>query len=256
MASIASLNHAIDSIFCQLSAIFVIQHTAKSTTGNFLLTINKERAIFKKKLFFYKSVTSHSCSKYEAPLTNRDSVTFNSPVNAFTCSLTECQSKDVIEFRCEFCSLNFCMKHRLQIDHVCSRLSKPAEDTSKKEVKEFKFEMKQNVSEKNAGLAAKLVLMKLKQAAVGPPGLPEEGKFYCFVNYADQLKKPFFFSLKWPVGRCIDFLFDKLNINKSNLTTMKLWLDSSQIDSSLTVEEFIKSSNVKPTAVLDLKSIN
>ncbi len=114
--------------------------------------------------------------------------------------------------------------------------------------------MKQNVSEKNAGLAAKLILMKLKQAAVGPPGLPEEGKFYCFVNYGNQLKKPFFFSLKWPIGHCIDFLFDNLSINKANLTATKLWLDTLQIDSSLTVEEFIKINNVKPAAILDLKN--
>ncbi len=176
-------------------------------------------------------------------------------MNAFTCSLEECQSKDVIEFKCEFCSLNFCMKHRLQIDHACSKLAKSCDDAAaKKEVKEFKFEMKQNVSEKNAGLAAKLILMKLKQAAVGPPGLPEEGKFYCFVNYGNQLKKPFFFSLKWPIGRCIDFLFDKLSINKANLTATKLWLDTLQIDSSLTVEEFIKINNVKLAAILDLKN--
>ena len=204
--------------------------------------------------FPVESVTSHSCSKYEAPLANKESVTFNSAVNAFTCSLAECQSKDVIEFRCEFCSLNFCMKHRLQIDHACSKLATSSDLTPKKEVKEFKFEMKQNVSEKNAGLAAKLVLMKLKQAAIGPPGLPEEGKFYCFVNYSTQMKKPFFFSLKWPIGRCIDFLFDKLNINKENLTTTKLWLDSIQIDSSLTVEEFIKKNNVNPATILDLKN--
>lgn len=146
------------------------------------------------------------------------------------------------------------MKHRLQIDHVCSKLPKPIREVDKKQTnnKEFKFELKQNVSEKNAGLQAKLILMKLKKAAVGPAGLPEDSKYYCFVVYLDA-KKEFFFSMKWPIGRCIDFLFDKLNINKINLTKLKLWIDETQIDSSLTVEEFIKLNSVNQGAVLVLK---
>lgn len=205
------------------------------------------------KFFFLFSITSHNCSKYEKP-NEKESVIFKSAVNAFICSLNECASKDVIEFLCEFCKLNFCMKHRLQIDHLCANMPKPIE-TTKKEVKEFKFEMKQNVSEKNAGLAAKLLVMKLRQTAIGPPGLPEESKFYFFINYLDQIKKPFYFSIKWPIGKCIDFLFDKFTINKSSLSTTKLWMDTMQVDSSLTVEDFIKNFSLKPGTILDLKSI-
>lgn len=204
------------------------------------------------KWIFIISITSHNCSKYIEP-TQKESVTFKSAVNAFTCSNIECASKDVIEFKCEFCCLNFCMKHRLQVDHNCTNLPKYIE-SEKKPAKEFKFEMKQNVSEKNAGLAAKLILMKLKKSAVGPPGLPEELKFYCFINHLND-KKPFYFSMKWPVGRCIDFLFDKLCLNKSNLTTTKLWLAETLVDSSLIVDEFMRVNSVNQGAVLDLKHL-
>lgn len=129
-----------------------------------------------------------------------------------------------------------------------------AKEEAKKEVKEFKFEMKQNVSAKNQSLAAKLIVMKLRKTASGPPGLPEESKFYCFVQYKMD-KQPFFSSLKWPIGKFIEFIFDKLKISKALITKKKLFLKNRVVDSSLTCEEFISRESLSHGAVFELKEI-
>ena len=212
-------------------------------------------------LYFCKehsSLTAHTCTKLGDAEARKEPVVFNSAVNAFSCHYDKCSTKEIIEFTCEFCHVNFCMLHRLQPDHQCVHLKQNVSNESgKKQQQEFHFEVKQNVSEKNAKLAAKLLVMKLRQTAQGPPGLPEESKLYCFIQYtADALiKKPFYFSTKWPVGRCIEFLFEKLNIHKSLLTKIKLFHEDRLVDSSLTVEEFAKRNSLCHGVVLDLKNI-
>lgn len=62
----------------------------------------------------HSSLTAHNCPKW---IKNDDDkliepVTFNSAVNAFMCQLDQCKVKEIIEFRCEFCKLNFCKLHR------------------------------------------------------------------------------------------------------------------------------------------------
>ena len=148
----------------------------------------------------------------------------------------------------------------MQCDHKCSKLESQANEGNKatKEVKEFKFEMKQNVSQKNQSLAAKLLVMKLRKIASGPPGLPEESKFYCFVQYEanEKLdKQPFFSSLKWPIGKFLEFIFDKFKISKSLITTKKLFHNNEVVDSSLTCEEFIKIQSLNDGTIFDLKDI-
>lgn len=143
---------------------------------------------------------------------------------------------------------------RLQHDHKCSHLPK-YEACEKKETKEFKFEVKQNVSEKNMKLAAKLTVMKMRKTAIGPPGLPEESKFYCFIQYESDEKRPFYSSLKWPVGKFIEFLFEKLSISKTLITKKKLFLNGEMVDSSLTCEELVTKNSLNPGVVLILREI-
>lgn len=124
--------------------------------------------------------------------------------------------------------------------------------------------MKQNVSEKNAALASKLTLMKLKQTAQGPPGLPEQSKYFCFIQPQFEQQQPsaksthpFFFSTKWPIGKCIEFLADKLAlVGKFDLAKLKLFMNEEKmIESSFTVEELIKNgtfSNQGITILLKL----
>ena len=116
--------------------------------------------------------------------------------------------------------------------------------------------MKQNVSEKNASLASKLLIMKLKQTAVGPPGLTEELKYFFYVQHGTT-KKPFYFSTKWPMGKCIEFVLEKLSMAKSSSVRMRLFNASNEpIDSSMTLEDVIgKTSLVTPGMTLTLKEI-
>lgn len=192
------------------------------------------------------SFISHKCIKYEEKNEqNLTKVSNSSRINFYDCTFEDCRQREMVEVVCEFCAKRFCMKHRLQIDHKCSKLESNLTDLKPKEAKkEFKFEVKQNVSEKNASLAAKLTLMKLKQTAIGPPGLPEQSKYYCFIiQDSDQsTKKPFYFSTKWPVGKCIEFLVDKLKIEKFKLNSLKLFLDSNHVPSSSTIEELQKNN--------------
>jgi hypothetical protein len=231
-------------------------------------------------LFFCKdhsSFTSHGCNKFTETNKKNESVCLK-PFEFFKCSLAECsaQNKEIVEVICDYCKLNYCMKHRLPVDHSCAAKLKLDDEVEKQAVqkeeqkqsqkKEFKFEMKQNVSEKNASLANKLVLMKLRQTAQGPPGIPEESKFYCFIQYNSSLlakskstnsatKSPFYLNLKWPVGKCVEFIVEKINLNKANLLKMKLFINENQIDSSLILDKFIKDNSVNQGSILDLKLI-
>jgi len=116
------------------------------------------------------------------------------------------------------------------------------EEQPKPAQKEFKFEMKQNVSEKNTALASKLALMKLKQTAQGPPGLTEQFKYFCSIRLTEQTgptTHPFFFSTKWPLGKCLEFVESKLNLASSQ--AFRFFVDELQLDLSSTVEDLIKN---------------
>lgn len=225
----------------------------------------------------HSSITSHICNKVKEPAADISV----KPFQFYACSFDQCTdpNKEIVEVVCDYCKLNHCMKHRLPIDHNCVAKQKLDDETEKRALlaeekrdaqkKEFKFEMKEKVNEKNAALAAKLTLMKLRQTAQGPPGLPELNKFYCFVqcNSSDAAaifndgkpiatnKWPIFFNLKWPVGKCVEFLVEKFNLNKSNLLKLKLFVNESLIDSSLILEKFIKDNSVDQGSTLELKLV-
>ena len=211
----------------------------------------------------HSSLTAHLCSKYNS--NDQSNVEKNSsldPIQFFKCVFKECDQKEIVEIRCEFCKLAFCLKHRLPVDHNCSARNEqikpdngvvPKENQEKKP--EFKFELKQNVSEKNTQLANKLVLMKLRQTAQGPPGLPEQSKYYCFVEYKNE-KKPFYFSTKWPIGKCMEFLFDKFKINITEIGKFRLYLNDTLIEPSNNVEELVQKNLLSaPGLTLSLRNL-
>jgi hypothetical protein len=222
--------------------------------------------------FFCKehfSLTGHNCSKYESSLLQHESNSFQPKKSFYICSFENCNQREVVQVQCEKCLKNYCVRHRFQVDHKCTQLKDESEtehdDSSKQPIKEFKFELKQNVSAKNAPLAAKLALMKLKQTAIGPPGLPEESKFYCFVQYDPKVfeissnefivKKGVYFSNKWPIGRCIEFLVDKLKLNKSNVGNTRLFLEDHCLDNSLCLEKLVKNNSLIAGQYFNLKLV-
>jgi hypothetical protein len=187
------------------------------------------------------SYTGHKCSKYDE---NQKPIPEQGPIPTYTCSLNDCSKRELVQVLCEFCKLNFCMLHRLQTDHNCKALEEQKQNQQQqpqKQKQEFKFELKTNVSEKNANLANKLALMKLKQNAEGPPGLPEESRFYCFITTDSQTKKPFYLSKKWPIGRCIEFMQQKFSISSKNVH-LKLNTDSEGLNRSDIVEDLVNKS--------------
>jgi predicted nucleic acid binding AN1-type Zn finger protein len=199
------------------------------------------------------SYVSHNCAKYKEidkiKSTNNDT----SPIPLYSCSIETCKTKELISILCQQCKLNFCVQHRLQLDHKCKFIDSSNSDNQSKKPKlnEFKFELKTDVSEKNTNLASKLVIMKLKQTAVGPPGLPEESKFYCFIDYKNS-KKPFFLSNKWPVGRSQEFISQKLNIKPSNNEYSLRFENGDLIDKSLIIQELVDKQMLKQAAILKL----
>lgn len=60
------------------------------------------------------SLIAHKCAYLDQIQADPEPVTFNSAVNAFSCHLDDCKIKEIIEFRCEFCTLNFCKLHRFE----------------------------------------------------------------------------------------------------------------------------------------------
>ena len=210
----------------------------------------------------HSSFTSHNCEKYDAEALKKQPSTL-SDISFYDCSFEDCTQREMVPVVCDYCKLNFCMKHRLpEVDHKCHVFKKKQEEEQANNLliqtkklqsqKEFKFEIKQNVSEKNSALAAKLLQMKLKQTAQGPPGLPEELRYYCFISYQSD-KKPFYLSLKWPVGKSVEFLFEKLKINETNLGKIRLYLNDILVDTSLNVEELVKKNSLNLGEIFELK---
>lgn len=199
----------------------------------------------------HSSLIIHNCN---ASIDKNEALGQLEPLQMFKCSFNDCKTKELIEFKCEFCKLCFCCKHRLQLDHQCKEL--PVQESKKEAPKakqiEFNFEIKKNVSEKNTALQSKLILMKMKQTAQGPTGLPDQYRFYAFIHYANS-KKPFYLSIEWPIGRCIEFLASKLNISSSNGLKLKLKKDEiDQIDTSLSLKDLIEQKSLPHGADLYL----
>ena len=73
------------------------------------------------------------------------------------------------------------------------------------------FPTEKFVGTKNEALATKVALMKLKQNARGPTGVPMENRRHIFVEVDDK-RYPFYFSTLWPLGKALDYLTKELKL--------------------------------------------
>ena len=48
-------------------------------------------------------------------------------MEAFTCAISDCTSRELIPVECPACAKNFCLKHRHKVDHNCSKMEIPQE---------------------------------------------------------------------------------------------------------------------------------
>lgn len=228
---------------------------------------------------YHSGITSHNCPSINTQNNNEGGRSSNSSTKSsdpkassiyFKCSLAGCfVDNELAECICEFCGFNFCRKHRHPSDHACTAKqvldeavetkARAREQLQAQHRKEFNFEMKHKVKPKNLALNAKLMLMKLRQTAVGVKGLPEESRFYCYVDckldgkLGKIGKKPFFFNTKWPIGKCVEFLMEKMSIDERHLHDLKLFLEDQLVDSSYLVDEMVAKASLTPGTLFELK---
>lgn len=77
------------------------------------------------------SLTAHNCDKFNSGKT-ANIANESQPFETFKCSFENCCNREKVKVNCEFCQLDFCMKHRLQVDHKCCKLSNPSDKNQSK----------------------------------------------------------------------------------------------------------------------------
>jgi len=181
---------------------------------------------------------AHACENY----VEKDDVDPSMPKEKikYKCELAEgCKNKELSAVICPKCDKNFCLAHRHPPDHNCHvwkeeerlRLEKhkPAKRTP------VALNQRPLRSQKARQTAAKVALMKMKLHADGDKSIPQTERVYCWVAFPrnsfdgvsdplpSQVKdKPIFFCDKWSLGRSIDFLSSRFNIqNQNNVGTAR-----------------------------------
>jgi len=192
------------------------------------------------------SAPDHSC-------TSLFSTTSLNPSNSSSflpCAhLNGCKSqKSPISFTCSLCLKNFCVEHRHIDDHECPHRSQQpppthyASQTNKKELQPPKnFPTEKFLGTKNEALATKVAIMKLKQTAKGPTGVPMENRLHVFVEIDDgdgnnNKRYPFYLSKLWPLGKGLDYLTKELKLLPANRFIL-LDKDQTSLDLSTTISE-------------------
>ena len=195
----------------------------------------------------------HSCpNHHEAPDRDPDS---KCNVQLFSCTLSLCSGKELVEMPCPHCLMHFCLQHRHQIDHDCPKFEKPQEKMIQTaaliaEIQQKNAEKKpvrQGV--KSDKLAAKVQLMKLKQHSKGLTELPGDERIYFMVALPVGKKEEYVFVSKlWSVGKCIDFIASTFQVpnynniaNKPQLNLFSSRGDTFSEKKDVTVKELIES---------------
>lgn len=167
--------------------------------------------------------SDHSCAPHHQLEVEALSRNKNSVVEMHGCSLPDCSAKELVQMPCTHCTLHFCLQHRHQVDHQCSKLEK-----SQKRMVQTAALVKQ-IQNKNSGkkisqgvksdkLAAKVQLMKLKQNSRGTSELPVDERVYFLVHIPDVHEETFaiFVSKCWSVGKSIDYIATASNTTNYN----------------------------------------
>ena len=142
---------------------------------------------------------------------------------------------------------NFCVEHRHADDHECPNRSQQqpathyASQTNKSESKAASnYPTEKFVGTKNEALANKVAIMKLKQTAKGPAGVPMENRLHVFVQIDDgdgnNKRYPVYLSKLWPLGKGLDYLTKELKLLPANRIVV-LERDQIQLDLSSTISD-------------------
>ncbi|XP_041376004.1 AN1-type zinc finger protein 1-like [Gigantopelta aegis] len=200
----------------------------------------------------HRTKDNHGCSLC---LQEKTTLEYNGP-KAFTCDLNGCGNRELTPLPCEHCQRSFCLRHRHQQDHQCSKLldapvrgAKTAEHVKQilaaKEVR-APDKPRRIVNSKSSSTARKVALMKLKMHATGDKGIPDSERVYLNVQLpqtSSLTTAAMFFSKKWSIGRIIDYMTSTHGIPNANntVTDKKLRLFVNELDEELPVDESLES---------------
>ena len=165
------------------------------------------------------------------------------------CNFEKCE-KSVVT-KCPICDTEFCMDHRLEKDHKCTKVyENHIEDSLPKTqalVSSILASKKPKQSRdtktiKNQKMAAKVQLMKLKMKAQGSKYIPTSERFYFGIKSAKKEMKPVFVCIKWPFGKALDSIADLVGLeNKNNVAGAAKLKLFKNIDGQLAAQELDKS---------------
>lgn len=162
----------------------------------------------------HRLASSHDCKvSSDSPAT-----LVEQPPEYFPCSVQNCHTREVVEFKCALCHFTVCLAHRHPEDHKCSG------DPSK--VSQGKFRAPLNLpatkdapvlprtkpSDRLNPTASKVQRMKLKMSAVGESGVPEDGKVFLEVQLFDGSTKAVFVDSRWSIGKACDSIKKALKL--------------------------------------------
>ena len=172
---------------------------------------------------------AHSCSKYDSAAV-RDKKQSDCTSVSYACSVSGCNSRELVEIKCDLCGNCYCLAHRHYDDHKCpsvpdvqqEKLPKTTELVNK--ILQAKPATSKplntaKLSAKSAATASKIALIKLKQQATGDKSIPEVDRvfFNVMLPLGSRRKSvPMYFSQSWYVGKAIDKAASAASISNKN----------------------------------------
>ena len=165
------------------------------------------------------------------------------------CNFEKCD-KNVVT-KCPICDIEFCMDHRLEKDHKCSKVyenhiedSLPKTQALVSSILAAKKDRPPRDAKtiKNQKMAAKVQLMKLKMKAVGAKSIPTNERIYFGIKTVKKDMKPVFVCIKWPFGKVLDNIADLVGLeNKNNVAGAPKLKLFKNVDGQLAAQELDKS---------------
>jgi len=174
---------------------------------------------------------AHNCSKYDSAAAHNKKQSECTSVS-YACSMSGCNSRELIEIKCDLCGNCYCLAHRHYDDHRCTSVSEVREDKLAKttELVNKMLNAKPTTSKplnaaklsaKSAATASKIALIKLKQQATGDKSVPDADRVFFNVILplgSHRKSMPMYFSQSWYVGKAIDKAASAASIsNKNNI---------------------------------------
>lgn len=213
----------------------------------------------------HKGRTAHACSEVNYVVEAKQ---IDHPI--YSCTYQECKASELVPVKCELCTKQYCLSHRLPEDHECQNLHQREKDeTLQKKIsalaetakqKSDTSKKKKRMTLKQQKMAAKVSLMKLKMKANGDSGIPVERRVYFDLCLSMKEKnEPIFLDSTWSVGRIIDSVSLKQGITNTNNTSLekRLILCNQQTGSvlsySITLDEAIKQELIFSGSSLEIK---